>query len=66
MAETLKIAPHVIDKILNHSTGTIRGVAAIYNRSELIDERRAALHAWDRYIYELVSGAGDNVNALRA
>ena len=28
----LAIAPHVVDKILNHVSGTIRGVAAVYNR----------------------------------
>jgi integrase len=28
----LGIAPQVVDRILNHSAGTIRGVAAIYNR----------------------------------
>ncbi len=41
----LKIAPHVVDKVLNHSSGTIRGVAAIYNRFAYLDERRAALDA---------------------
>ena len=30
----LGIAPHVVDRILNHSSGTIRGIAAIYNRFE--------------------------------
>jgi integrase len=57
MSEDLKIAPHVIDKILNHSTGAIRGVAAIYNRGELLDERCAALQAWGRHVDELVNGA---------
>jgi hypothetical protein len=28
----LGIAPHVADKILNHQTGTISGVAAVYSR----------------------------------
>ena len=28
----LSFPPHVVDKVLNHSSGTIRGVAAIYNR----------------------------------
>jgi hypothetical protein len=65
MAEDLKIAPHVVDKILNHSTGAVRGVAAIYNRSELLDERRAALEAWGRYVGELVNGPSTNVIALR-
>jgi integrase len=56
MAEDLKIAPHVIDKILNHSTGAISGVALTYNRGELLDERRAALDAWGRYVDRLIKG----------
>jgi len=39
----LGIAPHVADRVLNHTAGTIRGVAAIYNRFEYLDERKAAL-----------------------
>lgn len=35
--------PHVVDKILNHVSGTIRGVAAIYNRFEYLEERADAL-----------------------
>jgi len=46
----LNIAPHVVDRILNHVSGTIRGVAAVYNRHAYIEERRAALEAWGRYI----------------
>ena len=39
----LGIAPHVVDKILNHSSGKIAGVAKIYNRFEYLPERKAAL-----------------------
>jgi integrase len=56
-AEELKIAPHVVDKVLAHSAGAIRGVAAIYNRAEFLDERAAALDAWARYVAALVDGA---------
>jgi hypothetical protein len=42
----LGVAPHVVEKILNHQSGTIRGVAAIYNRHAYLDERRAALVVW--------------------
>ena len=35
----LGIAPHVVEKILNHSTGKISGVAAIYNRDQRLSER---------------------------
>jgi integrase len=54
MAGELRIAPHIIDKILNHTAGTIRGVARIYNREKYLNERAAALEAWGRYINRLV------------
>ena len=50
----LNIAPHVVDKILNHSAGTIRGVAAVYNRHAYLEERKAALEAWGRHVMNLV------------
>jgi integrase len=56
MAGKLKIAPHVADKILNHSSGTIRGVAAIYNREQYIEERQAALADWWDWLEALVGG----------
>jgi integrase len=62
----LKVGPHVVDKILNHTSGTIRGVAAIYNRFEYSDERRNALQAWGGYVHNLVSPAASNVVPLGA
>jgi integrase len=53
----LKFPPHVVDKILNHTSGTIRGVAAVYNRHEYLDERRAALDAWGRYVEGRITGS---------
>ena len=50
----LNFPPHVVDKVLNHISGTIRGVAAVYNRFEYLDERRAALEAWGQYVEKLV------------
>jgi integrase len=60
----LGIAPQVVDRILNHSAGTIRGVAAVYNRYEFVDERRAALAAWASYVTGLLSPAPRNVVLL--
>jgi integrase len=57
----LNIAPHVVDRILNHVSGTIRGVAAVYNRHAYLEERRAALEAWGRYIESLVRPTASNV-----
>ena len=63
----LGIAPHVADRVLNHSAGTIRGVAATYNRFEYLDERKAALEALGRFIRGLVRpAAASNVVPLRA
>jgi integrase len=57
----LGIAPHVIDKILNHSTGKISGIAAVYNRFEYLPERQAALEAWGWHIESLIRLAPSNV-----
>jgi integrase len=50
----LGVAPHVIEKALNHSSGKIRGVAAIYNRYEYAPEMREAFEAWADHISELM------------
>jgi integrase len=60
----LNIAPHVVDRVLNHVSGTIRGVAAVYNRHAYLDERRAALEAWGRYVEGLVRPAPPDVILL--
>jgi integrase len=61
----LNILPHVVDKILNHSSGSIRGVAAVYNRYEYGDERRRALEAWSHYVKSLIESTPSNVLNLR-
>jgi integrase len=61
----LNIAPHVVDKVLNHVSGSIHGVAAVYNRFEYFDERRIALEAWGRYVENLVSPVATNVVPMR-
>ena len=39
---------HVTEKLLNHISGTVSGVAAIYNRHAYLDEMRAAIDAWEK------------------
>lgn len=63
MAE-LGIAPPVIEQTVNHSSGTRAGVAGIYNRSELMDDRRAALEHWSAHVAGLVSGRSGKILAL--
>jgi integrase len=60
----LKVPPHIADKILNHTGGAIRGVAAVYNRYEYLDERKAALEALGRFVENLVRPTPSNVIPL--
>lgn len=61
-------APHVCDRLLNHTTGAIQGVAAVYQRHEFLAERRSALDAWAAHVIAAAEGrqASGNVIALRA
>jgi integrase len=52
----LGVAPHVADKILNHQSGTISGVAAVYQRHDFLAERREALERWGVHLSELIGG----------
>ena len=49
----MAVPPHIVERILNHTTGTISGVAAIYNRFAYIEEMREALTMWERKIVDL-------------
>jgi hypothetical protein len=53
----MKVPPHIADKVLNHQAGTIRGVAAIYNRHEYRAEQCAALLAWGERLRAIVGAA---------
>lgn len=44
------VPPHVVEKVLNHVSGTISGVALIYNRYGYIDEKRTALEKWGSFL----------------
>ena len=50
----LKVPESVTEKILNHGPKKAGSVAAIYNRYEYADEKRAALAAYARYIAALL------------
>jgi integrase len=53
----LNFPPHVVDRILNHVGGTIKGVAAVYNKHAYLPERKAALEAWSRAVEAIVDGS---------
>jgi hypothetical protein len=40
-----------IERVLNHTSGVFGGVAGTYQRDPLIDDMRAALSGWSRYLH---------------
>jgi integrase len=47
----------VADKILAHKPARLKGVAAIYQRHEFLEERKRALEAWAGYLTRSRDGA---------
>ncbi len=56
-AARLGINLPVIEKVLNHVSGSFGGIVGVYQRHSFADEKRAALETWGRFVGTLVSGA---------
>jgi integrase len=52
----LGVPVHVTEAVLNHQSGTISGVTAVYNRYDYQDKKAEALEAWGRHVEALISG----------
>ena len=46
----------VIEKILNHASGTFRGIVGVYQRHDFAAEKRDALARWADHVDSIVSG----------
>ena len=53
MAARAGVAQHVSDRILNHKSGVISSVAAVYQQHDFASERREALLLWSDHLAEL-------------
>jgi integrase len=62
----LGIAIHIVEAALNRKSGSIRGIAAIYNRYSYDTEKRAAMQTWARHVEAIVNGEAAKVVELRA
>lgn len=60
MAE-LGVQPHIIEAILNHTSGHKAGVAGIYNRASYAREIKAALALWADHVDSIVEGRDHKV-----
>lgn len=62
----LGISIAVVEKILNHTSGTFAGIVGVYQRHEFSEEKRRALDAWAQYVEGLgKTSKNDNVVPLR-
>jgi len=61
----LGIRPDVIELAVNHRSGLRGGIAGVYNKSELLPERRAALERWAAHVEGLVAGKPTKVVSMR-
>jgi integrase len=51
----LGVSLPVIEKILNHTSGSFAGVVGVYQRHDFADEKRKALEAWAAHVGNLAS-----------
>lgn len=51
----LGVSVEVADKILAHKAGSVRGGARVYQRSEFLTQRKAALEAWGAHVVACAS-----------
>lgn len=49
----LEVPPYVVEKILNHVSGTFSGVLGVYNQYGYDREKREALNKWADYVIGL-------------
>ena len=50
--EKLEHEPVVVDRILNHVNGSVRGIAAVYQKGQYLNKRKVALDAWAEYVQD--------------
>ena len=53
---SLSVQPHVVERVLGHRSGVIKGVAAVYNRYSYQVEQLHALTAWAAKVRAIASG----------
>jgi integrase len=61
----LGIRGDVIELAVNHVSGHRGGIAGVYNRSELMPERRAAMERWCTHVEGLITDQPSRIVPLR-
>ncbi|MCJ2106787.1 integrase arm-type DNA-binding domain-containing protein [Methylobacterium sp. E-041] len=61
----LGVPVHVVEKALNHTSGTHSGIVGVYQRHEYGEERRRAMELWAAHCDGLISGSAKVVRMER-
>jgi integrase len=64
--QKLNVPIHVTEAVLNHRSGTVSGITAVYQVHDYADEKRAALAAWGREVERIVTGKSAKIVKLRS
>jgi integrase len=56
---------HVIERVINHASGSFGGIVGVYQKHKFADESARALAAWERLLLSIVEPAVANVVSLR-
>ena len=58
----LGVPVHVVEKLLNHTSGTFSGIVGVYQRHDFGNEKREAAEAWGKHVAQLITGAGSETS----
>jgi integrase len=63
--QRLGVRLEVTEAVLNHKSGSVSGITAVYQRHDYAAEKRDALQRWADHVGALVGGRKENVVTLR-
>jgi hypothetical protein len=46
---------HIVEKLLNHVSGSFSGIVGVYQKYDFAKEKRIAMEAWSRHLDSLVN-----------
>jgi integrase len=64
-AAAIGIDLHVIERALNHTSGSFGGIVSVYQKHKFEDGVRRAMDAWGAHVERLASGAPTDDNVVR-
>jgi integrase len=62
--QAVGVAPHIIEAVLNHQSGSKAGIVGIYQRHVPISEMSVALQRWADHVERIASGEADDTVVL--